>query len=141
MEERTPLPCSRVLVVDDDGAVRELLAETYELEGLEVAAAASGLEALRKLEREPLPELVVLDLKMPGLDGIEVLRRMKSHPVWSRIPVAAISGAPRSEFDFIAEPDAFLTKPFEIDALSEAMRRLCERRDEPGERAGAEPPP
>ena len=127
MDERAPLPCRRVLVVDDDGAVRELLTETYELEGLEVTAAASGEEALRRLEEGPLPELVVLDLKMPGLDGIEVLRRMKLHPVWSRIPVAAISGAPRSEFSFVVEPDAFLAKPFEIDALSETMRRLFER--------------
>jgi CheY-like chemotaxis protein len=134
MEERSPLPCRRVLVVDDDGAVRELLAETYELEGLEVTAAASGEEALRRLEEEPLPECVVLDLKMPGLDGIEVLRRMKSHPLWSRIPVAAISGRPRSEYDFAAEPDAFLAKPFEIDALSETMRAICERRRAAGAR-------
>ncbi len=132
MEERAPFPCRRVLVVDDDGAVLDLLAETYELEGLEVIAASSGEEALRRLEEGPLPHLVVLDMKMPGIDGMEVLRRMKSHPEWSRIPVAAISGAPRSDFQLPAEPDAFLSKPFEIDALTETMHRLCRERSASG---------
>ncbi len=122
-------------MADDDGAMLELLAETYELQGIEVVAARSGEEVLEKLEEGPLPELVVLDMRMPGLDGAEVLRRMKSRAAWADIPVAAISAAARSEFDLEVEPDAFLAKPFEIEALSETLRELCGRA-----RAAAPPP-
>ena len=127
MTERAARDCRRILLVDDDGAVRELLAEMFELEGLDVATAASGEEALRALEQGPLPNLVVLDINMPGISGAEVLRRMKERPDWANIPVAAISGTPQWESRLVSKPDAFLAKPFEADALNEAMARLCSR--------------
>ncbi len=118
----------RILLVDDDGAVRALLAEMFELEGLEVTAAASGEEALRALEEGPLTGLVVLDMNMPGISGAEVLERMKANPLWATIPVAAISGTPQWEFRLVSQPDAFLAKPFEADALNETLQRLSSRR-------------
>ena len=118
----------RILLVDDDGAVRELLAEMFELEGLEVTAASSGEEALRALEEGPLPGLVVLDVNRPGISGAEVLDRMKRHPAWSSIPVAVISGTPQRELRLVSQPDAFLAKPFEADALDETLERLSARR-------------
>jgi two-component system chemotaxis response regulator CheY len=114
--------------VEDDGAVRELLTEAFELDGRKVAAVASGDEALRALEAGPLPDLVVLDMNVPGVHGSEVLRRMKAHPDWASIPVAAISGTPLQEFRLMAEPDAYLHKPFEMEALNETLSRLCHDR-------------
>ena len=127
MVERPAPARRRILLVDDDGAVRELLAEMFELEGLDVTAAASGEEALRALEQGPLPSLVVLDMNMPGISGAEVLQRVKEHPVWGSIPVAVISGTPQREFRLVSQPDAFLAKPFEADALNETLERLSSR--------------
>ncbi len=124
------LPGLRILVVEDDGAVLELLEETFELDGLEVSTASSGDQALRKLEAGPLPDMVVLDMNMPGIHGTEVLRRMKSDPRWADIPVAAISGSERAEFRLAAEPDAFLSKPFDMEALTDTLARLHRAREE-----------
>jgi CheY-like chemotaxis protein len=119
------LSCKRVLVVDDDGALGELLSEFLELQGIEVDAAQSGEAALKALAKEPPPDLVLLDIKMPGISGEEVLRRMKENPRWARIPVAAMTGLRPGEFHLVANPDAFLAKPFDIASLADALMRMC----------------
>ena len=119
------LSCRRVLLAEDDGALLELLTEYLELQGVEVTAVESGTAALRALEREPLPDLVVLDIRMPGVPGDEVLRRMRADPRLARIPVAAMTGMRRSEVDLLAHPDEFLSKPFDVEALSAALSRMC----------------
>ena len=67
----------RILVVDDNAALRENLAEALQLEGYEVAVAGDGAAALALLAVEPFPSVVVLDLVMPGLDGRELARRLR----------------------------------------------------------------
>jgi DNA-binding response OmpR family regulator len=62
--------CPIVLVVDDDADIREILVEVLTFNGLEVITATDGSEALRRLERDPLPSLIVLDWMMPGCDGV-----------------------------------------------------------------------
>ena len=125
------LPCRRVLLAEDDGALLELLTDYLELQGMEVTAVASGDAALRALERDPSPDLVVLDIRMPGVPGDEVLRRMRADPRLARIPVAAMTGMRPGEVTLLARPDAFLAKPFDIEALGAALARLCGQRWEP----------
>lgn len=122
------LSCHRVLLAEDDGPLRELLADYLELQGLEVVAVASGADALRELGGGHPPDLVVLDLKMPGIGGEEVLRRMKEDPRLARIPVAAMTGLRPGEFHFVADPDEFLAKPFDVEALASALTRMCAAR-------------
>jgi CheY-like chemotaxis protein len=120
--------CRRVLVAEDDRALLELLTEYFELQGLEVVAVESGDAALRELAADPPPDLVVLDIKMPGVPGDEVLRRMKADPRLAAIPVAAITGLRRDAIDLLATPDEFLSKPFDIESLTAALQRLCASR-------------
>lgn len=122
------LACRRVLVVDDDGALLELLTEFLELQGIEVLAATSGEEALRLLAGPDQPDLVVLDIRMPGLSGNDVLARMKQDPRLARIPVAAMTGMRPGEFTLVAAPDEFLAKPFDVEAFSAALSRMCSGR-------------
>ena len=74
------LSCRRVLLVEDDRALNELLTEFLELQGLEVTAVESGDDALRELEGDAPPDIVLLDLRVPGISGGEVLRRMGKSP-------------------------------------------------------------
>ncbi len=85
-----PVEHGRLLVVDDDAANREILARRLARLGYQVVAAASGIEALRRLRTEP-PDLVLLDMVMPGLDGYQVLSKIKSDPALAEIPVVMIS--------------------------------------------------
>jgi CheY-like chemotaxis protein len=130
-EEQTlgeELSCRRVLIVDDDGALLELLTEFLELQGIEAVAAESGEAALREIEGPNPPDLVVLDIRMPGLSGNDVLRRMKENPRLARIPVAAMTGMRTGEFQLVAVPDEFLAKPFDVEAFSAALTRMCNSR-------------
>ena len=79
----------RVLIVDDDRDVRELLVESFRLSGFDVVAAANGLEALLYVKREP-PDAVVLDLMMPRLGGVEALKRIRSYNPGIRVLVVLL---------------------------------------------------
>jgi two-component system cell cycle response regulator len=119
------LQCRRVLVVDDDGALLELLTDYLELQGIEVVAADSGEAALRVIEGPSPPDVVVLDIRMPGISGNDVLRRMKSNPRLAHIPVAAMTGMRPGEFQLVAAPDEFLAKPFDVESFGAALARMC----------------
>ena len=80
---------SRILVIDDEAAIRDSLRMTLEYEGYEFIGAATGQEGLALAERES-PDLVLLDVKMPGMDGLEVLDRLRS--MNDGIPIVVISG-------------------------------------------------
>jgi CheY-like chemotaxis protein len=116
-----------VMVVEDDRALLELLTEYMELQGLEVTAVETGEAALAALEGEHPPDAVLLDIRIPGISGDEVLRRMKSSPRLARIPVAAMTGMHPGEFHLIARPDAFLAKPFDMDTLGAALSAMARR--------------
>src|SRR5258707_13955719 len=83
------MPKSRILVIDDEAAIRDSLRMTLEYEGYEVLAAATGQEGLTVAERDA-PDLVLLDVKMPGMDGIEVLERLRN--MNEALPIVMISG-------------------------------------------------
>src|SRR5204863_9057897 len=83
------MPKSRILVVDDEAAIRASLKRTLEYEGYEFLGAATGQEGLSLVEREA-PDLVLLDVKMPGMDGLEVLDRIRA--INDALPVVVVSG-------------------------------------------------
>ena len=119
---------SLVMVVDDEPDVRLVARMVLKVGGHEVLEAASGEEALDALEVGPRPDAVLLDIRMPGIDGWEVLRRVRAHPLHSSLPVVVFTAHLSAREDpsgDLPSYDRFLTKPFEPDdllgAIEEAM--------------------
>jgi two-component system, cell cycle response regulator DivK len=119
-----------VLVVDDFRDNREMYAEYLSHAGFRVAEAADGAEAVR-LATEMRPDLVVMDLALPGMDGIEATRRIKKNPQTRRIPILALTGHALVKVAAQAREvgcDAFVTKPCLPNALAREIRRILGRR-------------
>src|ERR1700704_5677975 len=107
------MPKPRILVIDDDAGIRESLKMTLEYDGYDVSGAATGQEGLALAEREA-PDLILLDIKMPGMDGLDVLGRLRA--INEPIPVVMISakGTTKPAVDATKRGAAhFLDKPFE----------------------------
>lgn len=111
----------RLLLVDDDPGLRALLRTTFELVDLTVEEAESGREALDAVAADR-PDVVVLDVSMPGIDGLEVCRRLKADPATASIPVILLTGTALDDQSVGA--DAFLTKPFSPLQLLAVVERL-----------------
>src|SRR3970040_1515538 len=88
---------SRVLIVEDEPDIRELVVHHLKREGYQVSAAASGEEALRQVQAAP-PDLVLLDLMMPAMDGLEVCRRLRHDPATASLPIVMLT-AKRDKID------------------------------------------
>jgi two-component system, chemotaxis family, chemotaxis protein CheY len=118
---------STVLVVDDDPDILEALSEILEAEGFEIRRARNGKEALDRLEPDA-PQLILLDLMMPVMDGWEFAQRMRQRPPEiARIPIIVLS-ADRNVGSKAADLGAVghLAKPFELNDLLELVRRSLE---------------
>jgi two-component system response regulator MprA len=118
----------KILVVDDERAVRESLRRALELEGYEVELAENGREALDRVASEADPDAVVLDVLMPGVDGLEVCRTLRRQG--SRLPVLMLTA--RTQVDDRVEgldagADDYLTKPFALEELLARLRALLRR--------------
>ena len=113
----------RVLVVDDDRYLREVLQFALADEGYEVEVAGDGREALRRLEAEP-PHLVVLDRVMPGLDGVAVAAELDRRGLRPAIPLLLLSAAIGPFWPGQVQADAELAKPFDLDVLLGLVARL-----------------
>lgn len=117
----------RILVVDDDAVIRQLICVNLELEGFEVFTAEDGQDALDKV-RDVDPTVITLDIMMPRLDGWETAARLRNDPDTAHIKVILLS-ARAQEADLRRGQgigvDAYLTKPFDPDELVEAVRRLA----------------
>jgi two-component system, cell cycle response regulator DivK len=116
----------RILLVDDFPDNREMYALYLEYAGFEVAEAATGYEALAQAFAQ-IPDLIVMDLSLPGLDGWEATRRFKSDPRTSQIPVLALTGHALDGYSQGARDagcDAFVTKPCLPEELAAEIRTL-----------------
>jgi two-component system response regulator MprA len=118
----------KILVVDDERAVRESLRRALELEGYEIELAADGEEALRRLGLEPPVDAAILDVLMPGIDGLDVCRRLRSSG--NLVPVLMLTA--RAEIDsrvagLDAGADDYLPKPFALAELLARLRALLRR--------------
>jgi two-component system response regulator MprA len=125
----------RILVVDDDAAVRDSLRRALQLEGYEVELAGDGAEALQRLENgSPPPDALVLDVSMPRVDGLEVSRRLRA--AGSRLPILMLTA--RDEIsDRVAGLDAgaddYVVKPFALAELFARLRALLRRTPSPSD--------
>ena len=112
-----------ILVCDDDPSLRELVRAVLG-PGYRFVEAADGVEALTLAREEP-PELIVLDVMLPGLSGIEVLEELRTDDELKSIPVVVITAWSHAEIDAqVAGADRFVSKPFDPDDLSNAVEEL-----------------
>jgi PAS domain S-box-containing protein len=119
-----------VLVIDDDAAARDILARTLRKEGFEVAQAADGHEGLT-LARERRPDVITLDVLMPGMDGWAVLTALKDDPDLSGIPVVMLSVVDETNLGFALGASDYLTKPIDRERLTRVVARLAGDRGQP----------
>ena len=117
----------QVLVVEDDPALREIYAGALRGYGHDVRTAGDGAEALHRLENGWAPCVVFLDLRMPGMDGWELSRRLHADDRWRDVPVVVVAAHFRIDRE-AAEIGAasWLQKPFDLARLDEETKALCE---------------
>lgn len=118
------MSAAEILVVEDDGATRELLQMSLEMEGYAVSLASNGVEGWERLRAAP-PTLVLLDIMMPQMDGAELLGRIRGEPRLARLPVIVVSafGAMAGVAASLAQE--YVVKPFDLDALLAMIARYC----------------
>ena len=114
----------KIMVVDDEPAIRDLIVAVLEDEGYEVVVAISGRRAIELLPQER-PDLVLMDIMMPEMDGREAFRRIRELPDLAHTPVVMMSAATAPD-RLAPRVSAFLAKPFDLDHLLETIARVLE---------------
>ncbi len=114
---------ARVLVVDDNEALRDNLAEALQLEGYAVAAAADAETALAQLEEAPPPRVILLDYKLPGMSGADLLAKIRADARLAGVRVVMTTGSVGIRA-LTAAADAVLMKPFGVRELLSALKRV-----------------
>ena len=137
MAERT------LLVVEDDASLRETMMYTLRREGYRVLVAADGVAALEVARQQP-PALIVLDLMLPRLDGLDVCRQLRSRPETAQTPILMLT-ARGEESDVVVGleigADDYVTKPFSWNELRARIRALLRRGEQPHAQQGEMPDP
>jgi type II secretory ATPase GspE/PulE/Tfp pilus assembly ATPase PilB-like protein len=124
------LPAVKVLLVDDEDSLRKVMRDLLERDGYDVAEARDGVQALDQIDRVG-PDIIVLDLNLPGLDGYGVLSHLRSRPATASIPVIVLTAKGDEDNEvrvFELGADDFLTKPFRARALSARLEAVLGRR-------------
>ncbi|MFH1283059.1 MAG: response regulator [bacterium] len=122
---------SKLLIIDDDYVVLDLLKSTLELDGFEVMCASSGLEGLEQLIKEK-PDMVLLDIMMPQVDGYEICRKIKQSPSTADIPIIFVSAKAQPEDIEVGVAfgvDDYITKPFDLKDLSQRINIILKKYD------------
>jgi DNA-binding response OmpR family regulator len=115
-----------VLIVEDDADLREMMAQLLTLEGFKAATVANGREALEYLHaNDHKPDVILLDLMMPVMDGWEFRRKMQADPDVADVPVIVLSALDQARVSGVPA-DAFLKKPLDFDRLLKLVRSYCE---------------
>ena len=113
-----------MLIVEDDSDLREMMAQLLTLEGFQSAAVANGREALRYLSAGDTPNVILLDLMMPVMDGWEFRRVQQADPVLSRVPTIVMTAVVQAKMEDL-KPTALLKKPLDFDRLLQLVREYC----------------
>jgi two-component system response regulator MprA len=110
--------CALILIVEDDSDIRDSFVEALQLEGHAVIGAADGLDALDRLRKGPCPTLILLDLMMPRMDGIQFRAELSTVPEWAEIPIIVMSadGRVRGKAEAMGAT-RYLQKPIMLDEL------------------------
>src|SRR3989454_3646412 len=120
---------SKILIVEDEQSVVDMLRKGLEPEGFQVIAAYNGQDGLRAVT-EARPDLLILDLTLPGLDGFEICRRIRQQPETARLPILVLSGR-TEEVDKVVMlelgADDYVTKPFNTKELVARVKTLLRR--------------
>jgi len=114
----------KVLLVEDDFVNRRVITEALELEGFDVQAAEDGDVALAAIARQ-VPELVVMDWRMPGIDGADLVRELRARIQAPVIVISAFAMASHRARILASGCDAYLPKPFSVDELALVIRRVA----------------
>jgi CheY-like chemotaxis protein len=120
---RSDIECP-VLIVEDDADLREMMAQLLTLEGFAAATVSNGREALAYLRAHAAPDVILLDLMMPVMDGWEFRREQRLDREMAEVPVIVLSALDQTRVAEVAA-DAFLKKPLDFDRLLELIRRYC----------------
>jgi len=120
------VPETRVLVVDDEGALREFVRRNLEVRGYRVVTSSNGLEALASFHAQPF-DLVILDLMMPNMDGLEATRRIRERSLVPIIILTALGEEQDKVRAFETGADDYLTKPFGVGELMARVRAVLRR--------------
>jgi CheY-like chemotaxis protein len=115
----------KVLVVDDDPAILEICSDLLQTEGYTVTVATNGQQALEQIRMNP-PNVVLMDIMMPILDGVEACRQVKANPTTADIPIVLMSARTNltRQSQDLASADALVAKPFDIDHLLNTIHDL-----------------
>jgi CheY-like chemotaxis protein len=121
MSLQTENPCNVLIVEDDDGA-RTAMGDIFDVEGFTVASSCNGQEALDYLRSAPSPDVIILDLQMPVMDGWQFRREQKKDRRLAKVPVVVITAfsAPQN-----IDAAAILQKPIDVDKLLGVVRHYC----------------
>lgn len=122
---------AQILIVEDDKFLRELLVRKLETEGFEISAAVDGEEGIKKIQEE-LPQLVLLDLVLPGIDGFEILKQIKSNPKTDKISVIILSNLGQQEEVErgirLGADDYLIKAHFTPDEIVEKSKKVLEKK-------------
>jgi len=118
-------PRCPVLIVEDDEDLREMMAQLLSLEGFRTITVANGREALEYLHDAEKPQVILLDLMMPVMDGWEFRRQQQADPSLAPVPVIVLSALDQGRAATL-DANAFLKKPLDFDRLLSLVRAYCE---------------
>ncbi len=117
----------KVVMVEDNDSIADILSFYLERHDFEVVLLPDGRSAERHIAEAPPPNLVLLDVVLPFVDGYQLIARIRSHPTWGKVPVIMLTGnTEKEDIDraFRAGADDYIAKPFKPEALLERLRRF-----------------